>query len=75
MDRDITALEKVDREIDAFISKRHDQRLKGERERRERRRTREAAERRLEEPREAGRRRHADGEEGRKGRSERERLA
>ena len=51
MDRNIMALEKVDREIDAFISKRHDQRLKGERERRERRRAREAAERRLEEPR------------------------
>jgi hypothetical protein len=46
-----------------------------DRERRERRRAREAAERRLEELREVWRRRHADGEEGRKGRSERGRWA
>jgi hypothetical protein len=50
-------------------------RAERDRERRERRRAREAAERRLEALREAWRRRHADGEEGTKGRSERERRA
>ena len=61
-----------------------DRRAERDRERRQRRRAREAAERqrareaaerRLEELREAWRLRHADGEEGRKGRSERERRA
>jgi hypothetical protein len=53
-----------------------DRRAERDRERRERRGAREAAERRLEELREAWRWRHADGEEGRKkGRSERERRA
>jgi hypothetical protein len=52
-----------------------DRRAERDRERRERRRAREAAERRLEERREVWRRRHADGEEGRKGRSETERRA
>ena len=50
-------------------------RAKRERERREKKRDRGAAERGLEEPREAWRRRREDGEESGKGPSERERRA